>query len=162
MKVEKKEKSNTVLVKVSDNNVDIVTCNFAIIPITEGLKKQVLFMKQNLELLNTQAKKENVEPLYKLTSFYTLPTFLSEEEDEPEICSDELVQEMMHLLNTKDRPDYVFVNDDFLEENKKEIVRTIDDATQLVVTNDSFHFVAYIKGTNVRMFCHSILIKDIL
>lgn len=139
-------KSNTILVKVHSSNEDIMTCSYGILPINK------LFIASIKKLRNILAKENAKLPnlIYKLSSFDNSLDWLTEEESETIVLSEDMSDA---LYNTGvEKAGFLFIKDKFYAENSAGNLPCVHiDVACVEVKNNGFKFSGHIKHTTTKL-----------
>jgi hypothetical protein len=150
MKVERQVNSKTMLVKVYSSLEEIMTSDYAIIPITEKLINHVKFLRDKVMAIKKEAKEQGFTDVINIRSWYIGEVnFLSQEEGEEKICSDEII-EAIEKTGIQDT-ECEFINDDFIEVNNDELAFVRDDGVYISVDDYAFRFSTTIKHTDTEL-----------
>ena len=150
LKVETQIKSKTLLVKVYSSLEEIMTCDYAIIPSTESLIKQVQFLYNKVLAIKNEAKEQGLTDIISIRAWYLGDiNFLSQEEDEDKICHDEII-EAIEKTGIQDT-ECEFINDNFIEANNDELAFVRDDGIFITVDDYGFRFSTTIKHTDTEL-----------
>ena len=134
MKIQLKENSPTVLLKVTDDDEDNIRCDYAIVTITKSL----------LETISKLRKGRDEMKCYEVVEFSGNCNFLAQDEFEDEQISDELVEELEDF--TKDNAGVWQI--ETVDINSIEMLRTQADTVH--VSEFGIKFVSYGKFSDVR------------